>query len=259
MNQLFIISDAAWAATTPQEVYSICMDLQELGLYQLPYPEIDLGVSIDAAIVWVGKDGKPENRVLEEHKIVEGKSFPPLGPEYMLVYRGVTLDSYRDAVICGPFPNSIHVAQAPHTVLLLRDLLISLLATRNVKKTTSTNKLARLGIATHSRRKPFIKRYTYTTTISVPSDLPDDTEHKPTGIKKCPHLRRGHIRHHQHFGPNRQFTRSVWIPPVFVNASEEFTRTREAYNLSLPSQSLEAQPAVESLAPTELEPSDPAP
>jgi hypothetical protein len=60
---------------------------------------------------------------------------------------------------------------------LLRALLIVLLATRNVVKTTKQNKLAKLGIG----KRNFRNRFDYTTTISFPADLEDDPDHPGSG------------------------------------------------------------------------------
>ena len=211
--------------------------MKELGLYSLPYPEVDIGVSIDAAVVWTGKDGLPSNDRTYSRQLTEGKANPPLGPQWLVIYRGVTLTGFRDSILCGPCPPHWEGNSNPLLAALVRDLLIALLATRNVRKSTHINKLGRLGIG---KKKQHTNRYTYTTTLALPpeADMQSDAEHPP-GKKKCPHLRRGHIRRHQHFGPNNQFTKQVWIAPIFVNASEEFTKTRQAYNLSMPAKQLE--------------------
>ena len=246
MNQLFIISSDAWLAATYGEIDSICSDLKELGLYSLPYPEVDIGVSADIAVKWIDPDGKPSTNAASG--LVDGKAVPPLGPEYLLIYHGVTASgSFRSCEITGPYGA---VSATPHGAIAdtLCRMLISLLATRNVRKTTTINKLARFGIGTGSKKnRSSLRRYSYVTTISTPHELAADLEHPPTGIKRCPHLRRGHIRHRQHYGPNRQFVKSVWIEPIFVNASEEFTKTRTAYNLLVPTEG--AKPPV--LEPTE--------
>jgi len=237
MNQLFIISDEAWAGATPQEVQSICSVLKELSLYSLPYPEVDIGISIDAAVVWTDTTGKPSNDRTHNRQLIAGKAHPPLGPQWLTIYRGVTLTGFRDSILCGPCSPHWKGNSNPLIATMIRDLLIALLATRNVRKSTHINKLSRLGIG---KKKQYINRYTYTTTLALPSEasMEDDAEHPP-GKKKCPHLRRGHIRRNQHFGPQRQFTKSIWIAPIFVNASEEFTKQRQAYNLSMPAKQLE--------------------
>jgi hypothetical protein len=241
MNQLFIISTDAWAAATALEVNSICEDLAELSLYSLPYPEVDIGVSADISVCWVDSTGKPAND--SKLGLINGKGVPPIGSEYLLIYHGVRLAPdgsalFRSCEIAGPL-GRVSATPVGHIALLLARLLISLLATRNIQREVQHNKLARFGIGRSNRRKSFLARYSYVTTISTPQNLEDDVEHKPTGIKKCPHLRRGYIRRHQHYGPKNQFTRSVWVQPTFVNASEEFTRTRQAYNLSIPAKQLE--------------------
>jgi hypothetical protein len=102
------------------------------------------------------------------------------------------------------------------------NFLVAVLASRNVVKTVKHSKAAKLGIGKN--------RYEYTTTLSVPTQLENDPDHAPTGRTVCPHLRRGHIRR-QHYGPNRELIKQVWIAPVFVNADERFVNSRKAYNM----------------------------
>lgn len=241
-NELFLISDEAWEASSPAEVSSVCKDLKELGLYALPYPKVDIGVSVDKAIVFMNKSGQLANK----DGCVEGKAVPPFGPDFFMIYKDISLTSSGQAEMSGStrcFPSGrvrhISGIQAEivsnYAVESLRDLLICLLATRNVEKVRVENKLFRLGIG---KKKGGASGYRYVTTIGVPQILDADKENPPQGRKVCPHLRRGHIRR-QHFGPSSaehktgQFVKSIWIAPCFVNADEGFVAKRERYNLHL--------------------------
>jgi hypothetical protein len=52
-------------------------------------------------------------------------------------------------------------------------------------------------------------------------------------LSKAPHLRRGHIRQRQHYGPGNHFVKKIWIAPVFVNADPDFVNQRAAYNVAV--------------------------
>jgi hypothetical protein len=110
--------------------------------------------------------------------------------------------------------------------LELLDILIALLATRNVVKEVKECKTLRLGIGRKDRHQ-------YTTTLKIGQlveqvDGPDSA----SGLTRRPHLRRGHIRR-QHHGPKNELVKSIWIEPVFVNADASWIAERTAYNVSL--------------------------
>src|SRR5262249_26360389 len=120
-----------------------------------------------------------------------------------------------------PISTDLRIAGEPFC-----DLLISLLAVRNIQKTTKIDKLAKLGIGRNKHR------YVYTTTLCLPPPhLIEGEESTPTGIKRCPHLRRGHIRRQRH-GTGNQLTRKIWIEPVFIHADAEFVNQRTAYRIT---------------------------
>jgi hypothetical protein len=108
------------------------------------------------------------------------------------------------------------------------DLLMTLtvvLATKNVIKKEVVNKLARLGIGL--KKNPYHK--TTTLTIGKVTEKADG-KGGHDGSHRRPHLRRGHKRD-QRYGPNWQYTRQIFIEPVFVNADEGWIAERTAYNV----------------------------
>lgn len=110
----------------------------------------------------------------------------------------------------------------------IRKILIVLLATRNIVKERTKDKLLSMGIG--ARKNNY--RPLYTTTLTLPKTrVRDDGQPANVGVSMRPHLRRGHIRH-QKYGPKRAFTKLIWIEPCFVNADEDFVSTRSAYNTS---------------------------
>lgn len=110
----------------------------------------------------------------------------------------------------------------------IRKILIVLLATRNIVKERTKDKLLSMGIgAKKNNYRPL-----YTTTLSLPKTVTrDDGQPANVGVSRRPHLRRGHIRH-QKYGPRLAFTKLIWIQPCFINADEDFVSTRSAYNTS---------------------------
>lgn len=106
-------------------------------------------------------------------------------------------------------------------------ILLVLLATRNTVKRTTENKLAKLGIGT--KKNP----YRFVTELELPGI---ETLHEEgtsgTSSKRRPHLRRGHIRNQKH-GPGNEFTKKIWIEPMFIHADEEWIGERTGYNVHL--------------------------
>lgn len=139
-----------------------------------------------------------------------------------------TKSGYKIDLLRDPSIPDVGHDEAAAVISNVRELLIVMLATRNVVKTTKQHKLAKMGIGKKSWRSQF----DYTTTISLPAELEDDPDRPPTGTAKAPHLRRGHVRR-QHFGPGRQYEKKIWVAPVFVNADPDFVNHRKAYNVSV--------------------------
>jgi hypothetical protein len=251
-KHLFRITKEAWDACTRPEVEATCAALREAGLYALPYDSVDIEIPVDQVVNWTPREGETsEPLVLGLHTaIVDGQQVvqSSLGPKCVMRFIGIStvvgrpiqteIIDYRSRQrFAAPLPGMEDVSRHDDPDLCEHDreafcnLLIALLATRNARKETKQNKLAKLGIG---KKRPDAQ-YEYTTTISPPAaanDLPDDEEHPPTGRTVIPHLRRAHIRN-QHFGPGRQFVKSKLIHATFVNADKEWTKTRIAYNVSL--------------------------
>lgn len=229
---LFTIGHDVITALSPEEVAATCRDLDELGLYHLPYPEVDIEFEGRDVIRWVDKDGNFSNC----EGVVDGKSDMKL----FCRFKGISLEENHPFSVWVIEPRSNHTEDITKyggkdketgeliNPNLRRHLvasgLIALLATRNVVKTTKENKLGGLGIG--CKKNP----YTSVTTISLPKEMSDDTEHSPTGEHRRPHFRRGHIRR-QHYGPAMAFEKKIWIEPVFVNADPDWVDKRERYNV----------------------------
>lgn len=201
-QHLFILNFDAIGAVDFETIRTTVNDLREMDLYRLPY-----------ANTFVRIVGDPQNAGTV-------MTYGPLGDFCMAVATDVRTGK------------SANITSAPQirfalgfSNLMLQDLLIALLATRNVEKSMRENKLKKLGIGRKS------DRFDYITTVGLPKHLDDDEDHPPTGSAKAPHLRRGHIRR-QHFGAGNQEIKKVWIAPVFVNADPSFVGGRQAYRIA---------------------------
>lgn len=265
---LFIIPPDVWATASRDEVAATVAGLKEAGLYKLPYPRVTVRLAADSLLRWTapfdpktavfvndaaltgGKD-VPVAEMVKRHRLVldeeTGTYISQWGKLVWCEARGLTEDVSGARLVTGSeggvdnemkcvwhrFETDItDQVNAVPALQAVTDLLVVLLATKNAIKTTRSNKLAKLGIGKYKGHKDF----KYITTISLPpaEEMEDDAEHPAgTGSPKCPHLRRGHFRN-VHYGPKRAFTRAAWIAPVFVNADKEWTKTRAAYNVSLP-------------------------
>jgi hypothetical protein len=211
-SHLFQADLATATALSREEVVATCEALEELDLYRLPYPRVDVRIPADAILrVTNGASFGPEGLIT-----MKGLSLEPNAPRPTLLFTWASNKRWHGHDFTDLMP--------PDMPADLCDFLITLLATRNAVKTTKHHKSAKLGIG----KSP----YEYVTTISLPQDLEDDEDHKPTGKTVCAHLRRGHIRR-QHYGPAREYVKRIWIAPIFVNADKDYVATRTAYNISL--------------------------
>lgn len=109
--------------------------------------------------------------------------------------------------------------------------LIVLLATKNIEKNEIRNKQMMAG--KFNGAQVYRKDYPITTTLTI-GKITENHESVGTGSTVRPHLRRGHIRN-QHYGPNNEMTKKIFIQPVFVNADEGWVANREAYNVRMAS------------------------
>lgn len=205
-RHLFIIRPEIIQLADQEEVRATLRDLKEMGLYHLPYNED----------VYLQMNSKDFDMSATSDKMVYGPLNGDIEKTKAFLYRdGRAVDLVKEV----PGGKSLWMI-----VSILRDLLIVVLATKNAEKTTTKDKLAHLGIGKSKGR------FHYTTTISLPSILPDDPTNPPKGGTKAPHLRRGHIRH-QKFGKDNSQEKLIWIAPIFVNADPDFVNQRRAYNI----------------------------
>lgn len=244
---LFVIPPEVIDAMTDEEVTATVRGLQEMNMYRLPYDKVDIRLKADNVL----RPSNPDDYMFQKWLKENGHSaMEPFGPEAEITFYDITtqenapiriflhwlrnkhwwgklqLDAkYWDEYAKKPRPKDASISEEALRKKVC-DMLIVLLATRNVVKRTTEDKLAKVGIGANKGR------HRYTTSISLPREMEDHPDKPPKpGVEKCPHLRRGHKRE-QRYGPGLKFVKPIWIEPVMVNADKEWTKTREAYNLS---------------------------
>lgn len=220
-KHVFLFDWSMVEAVDPDTVCVTVRDLREMGLYRLPYDhEVYIqiiGLKHAHRITFGPLKGIHDQDGSDNETV--GDLVPSIGEVVVENVNTGRKISLLDA------PNDIAI-QAIANAYNMQDLLIVLLATKNVEKSTKENKLKGLGIGKRSARGLF----DYVTRISLPSRLPDDEEHLPTGGAITPHLRRGHIRR-QHHGAGNLQVKKIWIAPIFVNADPAFVHARKAYKI----------------------------
>jgi hypothetical protein len=239
-NELFIITAEAFRALDLEEVDATVKALKELNLYALPYPQVDIRAAGDC-ITHMTYDGTSavEEGIKAGFLLRHGDELlTRMGDGYWIDFYNISLEnhSYTKAMVCEgvkgfhncSFPleeKDGRYGSTSHERDFIANVLIVMLATRNALKTRSRNKLAALGIGKKNRHE-------WTTLISVPQALSqvESQVESDSSVKRCPHLRRGHIRG-QHHGPGGASIKQIWIAPVFVNADPEWKCQRKAYSL----------------------------
>lgn len=193
-NQLFILDGQTFEGLEPAEVQATAQALRELGLYALPYPTVDLWISANKTLSWSSSrlhatyDWAQVLRDIErglfiEHTVkcngVEEQRFsfaPGTGFHFefhslAIGRKDITIASHATAgTLSGKFFHCDSTRPVtyrdPVLAQWLCDVLVVLLATRNVEKSTREHKLAAHGIGKGE------KRYRYVTRISAPSSAP---------------------------------------------------------------------------------------
>ena len=213
--QAFYIPLDVIESTNHNEVLATYALMEELDIAKGPYPRFDivLPYQIIGVIDPVGNrlmalnEGERFVLMIEnEHAISACVLFPGGRPPYYFA-DGFDLRVAIDYV----------------------QLLIVLLATKNTVTETKHNKALSLGIGKRDRKHEYVTTITIGAVTEVEPSADPSTA---TGRRLRPHLRRGHIRR-QHFGPNREWIKKIFIAPVFVNSTDEVKNTlRTRYNVT---------------------------
>lgn len=225
-----------------QQTYEAMM---ELGIHKPPYP-----------VFTVCLEPKFLTRYIKNHHEEAVLPYNPEGRNFGALWEKLNMDLFITyESIPNPDPTSLHnkkwtlglraaggtkidhslnysemlVREKLNSIaIFIYEFLIVLLATQNADKTTKQNS-KRAG--SHAVRRD-AEYFEYTTTIRI-GKITESHEGSGsgTGAKKRTHLRRGHIRR-QHFGKGGSEVKKIFIPPVFVNADENWIRNeRKEYKI----------------------------
>lgn len=261
--QLFRLSDTVLNATSFDVVKETMEDMVQVGIASPPFskfaievtPNLMLWLVVHAAVNKnVGKESIEKTKQVIDmempHKYLFEFSLDPTKPHLAIneIFPDVQADVkrvYDDGVIynlktvvkTGMAERGMSFSEETQHKTLMRlastalSLLLVLLATKNVDKNEIKNKQLLAGKFNSSQA--YRKDYPITTTLTI-GKITENHESVGTGSTVRPHLRRGHIRN-QHYGPNNEMTKKIFIQPVFVNADEGWVANREAYNVRMAS------------------------
>lgn len=249
-SQLFILDRAMLGMMADRDIDATFRDMVELGIAGPPYPDFAIQVPAGAIMssasdpdhswddlandeAWdrsersllempirVTYADRPPNRDMECEMFIgtmDGKRWEYVGE----AVRAIDADQFKF--------EEFQRSSADVSAHLYRTLVV-LLATRNVIHDVKHNKLAKFKLG----KKPG-NDFDYVTTLRVGTIHVDDHDEKreATGETRRPHLRRGHVRN-QRYGPGFQYTRKVFIKPIFVNGYQNNGDDhRIAYNVGV--------------------------
>ena len=230
--QAFVISEEIFDSVSEEEIRATFADMRQMDIAQPPYSRFDVIVPVHKVMRLVTADGEvagmaPKDPAATLRVRFEGFT-PPASParyQWLFTRKGMTVDLAKfvadESQRLNRFDRSAETW--PEAAAGAYQLVVVLLATKNVVKETRECKLMKLGIGKAERNR-------YTTTIKVGKVTEQEGTDKGTGIELRPHLRRGHVRR-QHHGPHNELIKSIFIQPVFVNADKGWIAERTAYNL----------------------------
>lgn len=258
--QLFRISDEIWKTIEWDDVKTTMNAMIEAGIFNPPYNQF--AIEVREGFIEKTKRGGGEKLFLEQREHKDGFLFfeynydPESNGDIDFTTKNdlrVTILDKNRKIVLGPasirdwFVNNDYITNVivrqddkifkeiggwVTYAALLKDILIVVLATKNIKQDKILNRDIKNKKV--NKKTKYRESYPYTTTISIgkiSESMKLDGEEAKT-LK--PHWRRGHLRN-QHYGPNNELMKQIFINPVFVNATEGWIAQRKAYNVRIAS------------------------
>lgn len=229
-RQLFVLGPEIWSSIDRDVVKSTCNALDELNIFEPPFEEFDLQVSIRKADF--EKFLKISNQKLFDNKANQIKSrtirykVKKIDKEMMFHYKLKCGDRFIDRGDIEKY-TYCNIRSEDFFCDLFFSTLIALLATKNVEKHTEIVKKH----GAKSKNRP--REYKYITTIKI-GKITETLRSSATSRGPVrAHLRRGHIRN-QRCGEGFKEVKQVFIQPVFVNADDGWIENqRKEYRIKV--------------------------
>jgi hypothetical protein len=232
-RQLFILDDQVWESMSFHDVDKTIVDMIELGIDQPPCRHFDVITKAEVVDrIFRGTDPNYNSTMSEGAKSSQLKWIFDFAENVHNYTADMQMSNYRSSFLNRIQDEEKREKNKNFTKRLSGFVLCYLLvalAAKNSVKTVKENKLMKLGIGKKKEGK-----YRYTTTVTIGKITETEGTGEGGGWTVRPHLRRGHIRE-QRYGPNMQYSKKIFIQPVFVNASEDFINERKAYNVRVAS------------------------
>lgn len=229
-RQLFVLEPEIWSSIDRDVVESTCDALEELDIFEPPFEEFDLQVSIRKPDI--EKFMKLPNQKLPDNEANTIKSrtiryeVKKINKELMFHYQLKCRGQFIDRKDIEKYTECTTDAEDFFCALFF-STLIALLATKNVEKHTEIVKKH----GAKSKKRP--REYKYVTTIKI-GKITETLRSSATSRGPVrAHLRRGHIRN-QRCGEGFKEVKQVFIQPVFVNADDGWIENqRKEYRIKM--------------------------
>ena len=234
-RQLFILDDQVWSSMSFEDVKDTIDDMEELGIAFPPCQYFDImtkQIVVDRIYNRFRASGDEMHSRDPNMNIKWRFNFNKELDEFTADMLALRSNEKEWVSFLADKRNKRPVEDNARDVekmaqWVLAFMLVALIA-KNSEKTVKENKLAKLGIGKKNPKNMY--KYTTTVTIGKITETIGTGDSTKGGWKVRPHLRRGHIRE-QKFGPNNQYSKKVFIQPIFVNAAEGYVNNRTAYNV----------------------------